>query len=159
MKRFGVLSGFIIVTAIAFAIMGPTPGSGKVLGMPVLGVAEPFDGMQVSDVVEAGPAWLQVGMGTGVLVVGIGGAGVVTYSVYGVGVLFATGQAAAGLFAIGQFALGLFLVICQFGAGLTGIGQGVAGVRVAGGTLGGDGKALLRRLQDDAEKILAFTSR
>ncbi len=148
MKRFGVLSGFIIVTAIAFAIMGPTPGSQPVLGMPVLGVG------------DQDPAWLQVGGGTGVLVVGIGGAGVVTYGLYGLGVLFATGQAAAGLFAIGQLAFGLIFVICQMGAALTGVGQGIVGVQVAGqGTLGGDGEEFLTRLQDDAEKVLAFTSR
>jgi hypothetical protein len=150
MKSFGLISGFVIVTAILFAVIGPSPGTRPVLGMPVIGDSDDFDR----------PAWLQVGGGTGVLVVGIGGAGVVTYGLYGAGVLFATGQAAVGLFAIGQLAFGLVFVICQMGAAMSGVGQGIVGVQVSGqGTLGGDGDAFLTRLNADAERILSFTSR
>ena len=139
MKRFGVLLGVITVTAIALAL-GPG-GSEKVLGMPVV------------EVEGGGPAWIAVG-GSGVLCLGVG-VGVVSLTIYGAGILFATGQLAVGLICFAQLGVGLVFACVQVGAGLTGIGQGIAGGLVTGqGTVGRDGEEFLRALDRDVENAL-----
>ena len=139
MKRFGALLGVIIVTAVALAL-GPG-GGGVVLGLPVV------------DVAGGGPAWISVG-GTGVLCLGAG-FGVVSLTIYGAGVLFATGQLAVGLICFAQVGIGLVFACVQVGAGLTGIGQGIAGGLVAGqGSVGRDGEEFLRALDRDVEEAL-----
>jgi hypothetical protein len=156
LKRFFLLSGFIVATALGLALVtdyapsredGGSVSRAHVLGLPVVAVG-------TSD-----PAWLAVGTGQGILVVGIGGVGVVTFGFYGAGILFATGQGAIGLFAIGQLAVGVVFVICQLGVGLSGIGQVLAGGLVVGqGTLGADGEPYLRRLNEDVNGLLSWSA-
>ena len=77
-----------------------------------------FLGVPVVSMVEDQWAWLTIGAGTGVLVVGAGGAGLVTFTLYGAGLLFGTGQVTAGLICMGQAGLGLVLFLGQAGTGL-----------------------------------------
>ena len=93
MKHFFILLAVIIATSVVFAgitLLGDTTTT-EVLGMQVVSAGN-FDQ----------PAWLCVGGGAGVLVVGVGGVGVVSITLYGAGLLFATGQLAVGLLCIAQ---------------------------------------------------------
>lgn len=158
MLRFAIVSAFVILTAVLLAWATETEPAGDATRS-----RESVLGLRVVSIGSEDPAWLQLGgapsLAPGVLTVGLGGIGIVTYGLYGAGVLFATGQVAVGLFAIGQLAIGVVFVICQLGAGLSGIGQVLGGGLVVGqGTLGGDGKKFLERLNRDVNVLLSWNA-
>lgn len=147
MKRFWLVSVIIVITALGLALFTEYDGDASVthvLGMPVVGLG------------RVDPCWLALG-GTGGLVLGAG-VGVVCYALYGAGLLMATGQLTGALgIAFGQLGVGGVFYCGQVGAGLTGLGQGIAGYRVAGqGTLGGAGATFLRQLDRSLDEILSF---
>ncbi len=147
MKRFAILSGAIVVTALGLWAMGTLFGIDPrpVLGLPPLAS------------IDGGPAWLSVGAGVGVLVVGLAGAGVVSFTLYGAGLLFSTGQLTVGLIALGQLGVGLILFLGQVGGGLVGAGQAVGGGLVWGqGSLGFDGKTFIQDLNADVTDLMRF---
>lgn len=148
MKRFFIVLGLIVITSIGLWAVTELDGYcsvNRVLGMPALCVGS----------VE--PAWLTLGMGTGVLVVGGGGVGVVAITAYGAGILFATGQLSAGLIAFGQLGFGLILFLGQVGAGTIAAGQAVGGGLVwAQGGLGYSGKEFIKELNTDIADLMKF---
>ncbi len=152
MKKFIILAVIIVVTSLIMAFSTEmSPGSNisqtHVLGIPVVSLG------------EGDFAWLSVGAGTGVLVVGAAGVGVVVFGFIGAGVLFGTGQAACGLIAFGQAAVGLVLVLGQLGLGLVGAGQVIiGGLGWAQGRLAFDGEEFLQKLNADFNRTLSFGS-
>lgn len=112
-------------------------------------------GMRVVAIGSGEPAWIAMG-GVGVIVLGVG-FGVVAFTLYGAGVLFATGQLAGGLIAFGQLAVGLLFFVAQLGFGIAGVGQLAVGGLVAGQVpVGFDGKAFLRRMEQDFTRMLTL---
>jgi hypothetical protein len=148
MVRFFILLAIMTATALVLAVLTPTVdgvSATQWFGMPVVGFA--------SDA----PAILQVGAGTGVMVVGVGGFGIVCITLYGAGVLFATGQLSAGLLSIGQLSVGVIFLFGQVGGGFIAFGQLVFGGLTGGQVpVGFDGKAFLRELNAELSRVLAF---
>lgn len=116
-----------------------------------------FLGVPIVSMAEGDWAWLTIGAGTGVLVVGVGGAGLVAFTLYGAGLLFGTGQVTAGLICMGQAGLGLVLFLGQAGTGLVCAGQVVIGGLGWGqGRLAMDGEAFIKKLDNDITDLLRF---
>lgn len=147
MGRFIALAVLIIVTAGALGgltYLGLGDANQAVLGLKPVGIA-------------ADACWLNLGGGTGVLVIGLAGAGVVSFTLYGAGVLFATGQLTAGGIAFGQLGIGLVLFLGQVGGGIIAGGQGVGGYlswRQGGGS--SPGARFIRALNEDMKDLLRF---
>ena len=113
--------------------------------MPTLGIAHPD------------PCWIQLGGGSGVLVVGIGGFGIVSLTIYGAGLLFATGQLAAGGIALGQVGVGISAFVGQAGGGLVALGQLVIGAVVAGQVpIGIRGAEFFEQLSGELVELLSW---
>ncbi len=151
MKRFWILSAFLVVTAVILALTTRLDSAGvartQYWGMPVVCWAK-----------KDTACWIAMS-GQGVIVLGAG-VGVVEYGAFGAGILFACGQAAAGLLAFGQAAVGLIFVCAQLGFGLTGLGQlFVGGWGIGQGRLSADGLAFLKHLNADLDDLLSFRSR
>lgn len=146
MKRFWILSAFLLFTVVVMGLTTRMSGSTSVthaLGMPVVGWG------------TDAPCWVAFG-GKGVIVLGIG-AGLVEYGVVGAGLLFACGQASLGLIAFGQAAVGLVFVCAQLGFGLTGLGQlMIGGWGIGQAPVAADGKAFLSLLNADLDDLLGF---
>ena len=150
MKRFVIVAVIIVVTALVLGLSAErAPGSTQsithFLGAPVVSLA------------EGGWAWLSLGAGTGVLVIGVGGAGLVTFTLAGAGLFFGTGQITAGMMCMGQAGLGIVLFLGQAGTGLVGAGQVVIGLLGwAQGRAAKDGEEFIRKLNDDVNDLLRF---
>jgi len=156
--RFLILLGFIVFTAVGLAIGGPAWPDAGAAELPEGVDPEPlFWGLPALRVMSQEPAWLAVGSGAGVLMVGMGGVGVVAITLYGAGLLFATGQLAVGIMAAGQVGLGLLLWLGQAGGALLSAGQVVGGGLVWGqGQLGWDGEKFFTMLHEDLTDLFSF---
>ena len=145
MSRFLLLLGAIALTALVLGGLAWGEPETLVFGWPVIA-----HGM------SGGPAWLALGGGDGVLVVGIAGRGLVVLGVAGLGLLFATGQLAAGLLTIGQGGIGLFGFLGQLGGGFASLAQLAVGVVVRGQVALGpiDGKAFFAETSRELAALL-----
>jgi hypothetical protein len=127
------------------------PKATVIAGMPVVSTA------METEVIAGPPAWIALGSGTGVLVIGVFGIGAVCLTLYGAGLLFATGQLAIGMIAFGQVGVGFTTFVGQLGpAVVIAIGQAVAGIFAFGqGPLGrADSEAFLRELSRELNELL-----
>ncbi len=152
-----IILGFLVFTSVGLGIGGPSWPEGKA-EVPEGKLAEPlFWGLPAVRVMSKEPAWLTLGSGTGVLIVGMGGMGVVAITLYGAGLLFATGQLAIGLLAMGQVGFGLILWLGQAGGGIAAAGPVVGGGLAWGqGLLGKDGSTFFKRLNEDFNDLCKF---
>lgn len=157
MFRFLILLGVIVFTAVGMAIGAPSWPEG-ISELPAGVQGEPlFWGLPALRVMSEDPAWLSLGSGYGVLMVGLGGAGVVAITLYGAGIVFATGQLAVGLMAAGQVGFGVVLWLGQAGGAFTAAGQVVGGGLVWGqGQLGKDGEPFFKALHEDLSDLFKF---
>ena len=158
MYRFFILLGFIVVTSLGLGLTGPDWPEAPPAESAVPMETEPlFWGLPATRVMSSEPAWLALGTGVGVLMVGMGGVGVVAITLYGAGLLFATGQLAVGLVAMGQVGFGLILWLGQLGGAFVTAGQMVGGRLAWGqGQLGSDGSAFFMQLHEDLTDLCGF---
>lgn len=158
MVRFLVLLGVLVVTSVGMGVSGPSWPEAPPAESAVPVQVEPlFWGLPAVRVMSEEPAWLSLGSGIGVLMVGMGGVGVVSITIYGAGLLFATGQLAVGLVAMGQVGFGIILWLGQAGGAFLAAGQVVGGKLAWGqGQLGSDGSEFFKQLQEDLSDLFRF---
>ena len=158
MYRFFILLGLLVVTSVGLGVSGPSWPEAPPAESDVLVEVEPlFWGLPAVRIMSQEPAWLSLGTGIGVLMVGMGGVGVVSITLYGAGLLFATGQLAVGLVAMGQVGFGIILWLGQLGGAFIAAGQ-LAGGRLAWGQghFGGDGEEFFKLLNEDLSDLFRF---
>ena len=158
MFRFLILLGVLVVTSVGLGVSGPSWPEAPPAESAVPVEVEPlFWGLPAVRVMSEEPAWLSLGSGVGVLMVGFGGAGVIAITLYGFGLLFATGQLAVGLVAMGQVGFGIILWLGQAGGAFLAGGQVVGGRLAWGqGQLGGDGEQFFTDLHKDLSDLFKF---
>ncbi|MEO0326778.1 MAG: hypothetical protein AAF447_27800 [Myxococcota bacterium] len=149
MGRLILLLVAVVLTALALGGLAWNAPQDLVLGSPAVSYGTR----------EA--AWLALGGGQGVLVVGLGGTGLVVVGVAGLGLFFAVGQLAVGLLTLGQVGLGLVGFLGQLGGGFASLAQLAVGVVVQGqATLGPvDGKGFFAETSRELGALLRFAPR
>ena len=140
-----LLVGAVGLTALLLGGLAWQQPESVVLGLPAVALGT-----------HVGPAWLALGGGKGVLVVGVAGSGLVVLGVGGLGLFFATGQLAVGLLAVGQVGIGLVGFLGQLGGGFSSVAQLAMGVVVRGQVALGpvDGKAFFAEASAELRALL-----